>query len=427
MAGLEIRLAMEQRALAMREGAPVGALETVSRQREDCMDDVIVVGAGPTGLITALGLAQLGVRVRVLEAEPHIINSPRAAVYHWSVLDGIAKLGILDEAGNAGFRKQDYTYHVLKTGERIPYSLEILEGRTPHPYNLHLGQHQLAEIALRRLRALPTAVASFNMRVVQIEQEQTAVTVLADGDSGRQEFRAKWVIGADGAGSTVRRLSGLPFEGTTWPERFVATNVFFDFEKHGFARTTQLIDDQHGAIIAKLASDGLWRLTYMEDAELPEDTFLTRLPDAYAAIIPNMGGYRLERATPYRMHQRTAPRYRSGRLILVGDAAHVTNPTGGLGLTSGLFDSFSLYPALAAVVQDHRDDEILNRYSEIRRQIFLERVSPQACANKQLIYHANGGGADLEQALQGIRRLANDAQYRLQRLMYTKTLESPLL
>ena len=386
-----------------------------------------MVGAGPTGLITALGLAQSGVRVRVLEAEPHIINSPRAAVYHWSVLDDIEKLGLLAEAESRGFRKQDYTYQILKTGERIPYSLEVLEGRTLHPYNLHLGQHQLAEIALRALRTLPNTSVDFNARVAALDQDDDGITVVVDGAAEEIRCRASWVVGADGAGSAIRSLAGLGFEGMTWPERFVATNVFFDFERHGFARTTQLIDERHGAIIAKLNNEGLWRCTYMEDASLPEETFLERLPAAFAAIIPGGKDYRIDRASPYRMHQRSAPRFRTGRVVLVGDAAHATNPTGGLGLTSGLFDAFALYPALASVVHGRRESDVLDRYSDSRRSIFLERVSPQASANKQLIYHANGGGEGLEEALQGIRRLSTDAEYRLHRLMYTRTLATPEL
>jgi len=135
----------------------------------------------------------------------------------------------------------------------------------------------------------------------------------------------------------------------------------------------------------------------------------------------------LERASPYRMHQRSAPRYRVGRVLLAGDAAHATNPSGGLGLTSGLFDSYALYPALAAVILDGADDEVLDRYSTARREAFLQRASPQASANKRLIYHANGGGGALEEALRSLRRLATDQDYLLQRLMFTKTLETPAL
>jgi 2-polyprenyl-6-methoxyphenol hydroxylase-like FAD-dependent oxidoreductase len=390
------------------------------------MEDVIIIGGGPVGFINALGLAQAGVRVSVVEAEPQIINSPRAAVYFWSVLDGLGRLGILEDAEAAGVRKQEYTYLVKRTGERIAYSIEVLKGRTPHPYNLHLGQHRLADIAMRRLKTFPNATIRFGTRLQKLRQDAEGVTLSVVTERDTAELRAKWVIGADGAASTVRRLLGLSFDGMTWAERFVATNVYYDFERHGYSRSTLVIDDRFGAVIAILNHDGLWRCTYMEDARLPEETFLERLPGAYESILPGQGSYELERASPYRMHQRSAQQYRVGRIVLAGDAAHVTNPTGGLGLTSGLFDSYALYPALTAVVLGGADDEVLDRYAAARRDTFINRVSPQATANKHLIYHANGGGQPLEQALAGLRRLAVDPEFLCQRLMFTKTLETPL-
>jgi 3-(3-hydroxy-phenyl)propionate hydroxylase/6-hydroxy-3-succinoylpyridine 3-monooxygenase len=245
--------------------------------------------------------------------------------------------------------------------------------------------------------------------------------------NGPEEMRAKWVVGADGAASTVRQQLALDFEGMTWPERFVATNVVFDFERHHYARATFLIDEVHGAVIAKLDNFGLWRCTYMEDAALPEEGMLGRLPQVFEAILPGAGDYRIDLAAPYRMHQRSAPRYRVGRVLLAGDAAHVTNPTGGLGLTSGLLDCFALYPALVAVIKDGADTVILDRYSDARREIFLNRVSPQAVANKRLIFHANGGGTHLEEALIALRRLRTDREFLLQRLMFLKSLQTPPL
>ena len=391
------------------------------------MGHVVIVGGGPTGFINALGLAQAGVRVTVIESEPKIVDSPRAAVYHWCILEGLEKLGIREEVERTGFAKQDYTYLVLKTGERIEFSLNVLNGRTPFPYNLHLGQHRLAEIALRRLANYPNASVRFNTRLTGLTQDSDGVTLKVLTAEGPEEMRTKWVIGADGAGSTVRHQLALDFAGMTWPERFVATNVLIDFERYGYARATFLIDDRYGAVIAKLDNTGLWRLTYMEDASLPEKSFLERLPQVYAAILPGAVDYRIERAAPYRMHQRSAPRYRVGRVALAGDAAHVTNPTGGLGLTSGLLDCFALYPALAAVILEGADPEILDRYSDARREIFLNRVSPQAIANKRLIFHAQGGGKQLEDALAALRRLPTDSDFLLQRLMFLKSLETPPL
>jgi 3-(3-hydroxy-phenyl)propionate hydroxylase/6-hydroxy-3-succinoylpyridine 3-monooxygenase len=115
-----------------------------------------------------------------------------------------------------------------------------------------------------------------------------------------------------------------------------------------------------------------------------------------------------------------------GRVLLEGDAAHATNPTGGLGLTSGLFDTFVLYEALAAVILGEADDSVLDRYAEERRRIFLEMVSPQACENKRLVYHSHDP-VRLEADLRMLRRLGDDKDFLIQRLMFTKRLESPSL
>ena len=389
------------------------------------MHDAIVVGGGPTGFITALGLAQAGSKVLLIEAEDAVIDSPRAAVYHWSTLDGLERLGIREEAERTGFAKQDYLWLVRKTGERIEYDLSVLEGRTAFPYNIHLGQDRLAQIACDRLARMANAEIRFGTTLTALAQDEDSVRIRIEGPEGPQFLAARYLVGADGAGSMVRKGLGQAFEGMTWPERFVATNVYHDFESADYGLTTMVIDDEWGAVIVKIARDGLWRCTYMEDASLPERTFLERVPAAYEHLLPGEGGYRLDRAAPYRMHQRCAETFRKGRAVLVGDAAHVTNPTGGLGLTGGLFDAFALWPTLAAVLLDGADPALLDRWAEDRRRIYLEKTNPQAIANKRLVFHACGGGAELEAALDGLRAMAADPDVRLQRLMFVKSLETP--
>lgn len=391
------------------------------------MLDVLVVGGGPTGFITALGLAQAGVSVRLIEAEARIIASPRAVVYHWSVLAGLEALGIRGEAEAIGMVKNDYCWLVRETGEQIHYDLTVLASDTAWPYNIHLGQDALADLARRRLAALSHARVDFGTRLLNLTQDDAGVTATVESAAGREDIRARWVIGADGASSSVRRALGVDFEGMTWGERFVATNVHHDFAAAGYALSTMVIDARHGAVIVKITPDGPWRCTYMEDGALPEADYLARLPAAYEALLPGPGGYDLVQAAPYRMHQRCAAQFKVGRALLAGDAAHVTNPTGGYGLTTGLFDAFALYPALAAVVLGRADQSLLDRYASARRQLFLEKTSPRAIANKQLVFHANGGGASLETALVGLRRMATEPDYRREALMFVKSLETPLL
>jgi 3-(3-hydroxy-phenyl)propionate hydroxylase/6-hydroxy-3-succinoylpyridine 3-monooxygenase len=388
------------------------------------MYDVIVVGGGPTGFVTALGLAEAGVGVCLIEAEAGINASPRACVYHWSMLDGLERLGIREEAERIGYTKNDYLWFVKRTGERLPYDLEVLSRVTRFNYNIQLGQDRLAEICQRRLEAMRNAEIHWRTAFTGLSQDAEGVTVQAQSSEGPIELRARWVVGADGAGSAVRKALGLAFDGFTWPERFVATNLRHDFESGGYWQSTMVIDDRWGAVIVKITRDGLWRCTYMEDASLPVDTYEERIPAAYEHLLPGQGGYELIQSSPYKMHQRCAERFRVGRVVLTGDAAHVTNPTGGFGLTTGLFDAYALWPTLAAIVLEGANPALLDVWAGERRVVFLERTNPQACAYKDFVFHACGGGEKLEAALDGMRRMVRDPDYRLERLMFTKGLET---
>ena len=392
-------------------------------------ESVLVVGAGPVGALNALGLARAGVPVTLVDRAPGVAQSPRAAVYHWSVLDGLERLGVHEQAVARGFLKQDYEYRVFSTGERIRYGLRSLEGLVAHPHNLHLGQHVLVEVVLAELARYDSAVVRWQHELVGIDQDDDGVQATFATPEGTTTLDAGWLIGADGAGSGVRRALGMDFEGMTWPERFVATNVRYPFAERGFAQTTFLIDDVYGAVIAKLDDSpggGLWRYTYCEDAALPEDGVLERMPGFLAAVLPDPAGFELVAFAPYRMHQRAAPRFREDRVLLAGDAAHATNPTGGLGLTGGLFDTFVLQEALAAVVHGRVGEQVLDDYARERRRVFVDVVSPAASNNKRLVYHSSDPGR-LAADLAELRRLEQDEQAAVDRLMFTKSLETPSL
>ena len=392
------------------------------------MDDVIIVGGGPTGFVTALGLAQNGVKVRIIEAEDGIPSQPRAPVYHWSVLEGLHRLGVLEDCLEIGVAKKDYTWLVKQTGEIIENKLKVLEGRVPFPFNMHLGQHHMAGVVRKHLERHSTATVQFGTRCTGVTQDAEGVTVSTDGKDGPQELRARYVVGTDGAGSVVRKSLGVDFPGMTWPERFVATNIYYDFLKWGYSQAGFVIDDQYGVVYCVIDRHDLWRCTYMEDSSLPIETYQERIPEAFAHILPGDQDYRIEASSPYRMHQRSAETYRRDRVLLAGDAAHSTNPTGGFGLTSGLFDSYALVPALSAVVLEGANPEVLDRYAADRKDKFENIASPQASFNKKLVYHACGSSQALEETLGVFRRLRDDPDFQFQRLMFTKSLESkPLL
>jgi 3-(3-hydroxy-phenyl)propionate hydroxylase len=272
------------------------------------MVDVLVVGGGPVGMVTALGLARAGVSVRLIEAQASLNESPRAAVYHWSVLDGLARIGLIEDIEGIALKSDKYTYIVRNSGERISFSMRALRNHTARPYNLHLGQHRLVGVVLKKLKAQANAAVSLDRQLVGLVQDSQGVTATAQGSSGSEEIRAKWLVGADGGGSTVRKLLNLPFDGITWPERFIATNLKFDFAKYGFKNATFLVDSQFGSVIVPLNDSGSWRCTYMESSLLPEERFLERIPAAYRELLPGNDSDILDQASPYRMHQRSARR-----------------------------------------------------------------------------------------------------------------------
>lgn len=380
-------------------------------------NNVVVVGAGPVGILMALGLARHGVPVTVLERGAGVVEAPRAMVYHWSVLEGLEQLGVLDEALSRGFTKQDYRYRVLETGELISWTMEALADSERYPFNLHLGQNELAKIALEHLAGYPDAKVIWGTRVIGLDQDDRGVDVHAEGPDGTIDYRAAWVVGADGAGSAVRGALGIEFEGMTWPERFVATNVRYDFESAGYGQANMVIDPEYGCIVAKIDTTGLWRVTYMESLDLPEETVADRIPAYFAHLLGPDAHVEVDAFSPYRMHQRSAETYRRGRVILAGDAAHATNPTGGLGLTSGLFDTFVLYPALAAVIRGDAPDSVLNDYAAERRRVFLEVASPAASENKRLIYSSTDP-ARLAEDLAGLRAMVQSPERLRERLVF---------
>jgi 2-polyprenyl-6-methoxyphenol hydroxylase-like FAD-dependent oxidoreductase len=347
---------------------------------------VVVVGAGPVGFLTALGLAQRGIAVTVIDAEPAIVRSPRAAVYFHTTLGILDKLGLLEEADAIGYRNSGFAMRWPATGEIVLSDMRD----NPEPgqlitHNLHFGQHLLAELVMKHLLRFPNARVRWSHRLTGLEQDADGVRLEVATPAGPTEFRAGWVIGSDGARSTTRRLLGLEFEGHTWPDRFVATNIEYDFAAHGYADANMVIDPVDWAVIAKLGTDNLWRVTYGEDAGLDEAAILERLPERFARILPGSGPYRIDNFSPYSVHERCATSFRVGRVLLAGDAAHACNPCGGLGLTTGVIDADALITALGAVILGEASEDVLDFYAQERRRVFLEVTSPLATNFKRML------------------------------------------
>lgn len=366
--------------------------------------DVIVVGAGPVGMLTALALAQTGASVTVLEQEPHIIDSPRAAVYFPSTLLVLEDLGLLDELNEIGFQNRTFGTHIPEFGYTSVVTTVPIEG-IDYDYQLHVGQHEVARVAMEHAQKLGARVL-FNHRLTAIEDGADGVTVTAQTPDGDETFSAKWLVGADGARSTVRGLAGIEFAGHTWPERFVATNVKFDFSKLGYQQANFVCDPVNMAVIAQLDREGLWRCTYMEDSALPVETYEERIHQRYEWFMRGSKDYEIVSSSSYMLHQRAGETLHKGHVLLAGDAAHATNPCGGLGLTSGLWTGIVLADVLGAVLRGEEDEAVLDRYSDERRRVFWEVVSPAATENKRMLQERDP--AQRQQDLASVKALSDN-------------------
>jgi len=369
------------------------ALPPQSTMPETKQASVIVVGAGPVGLLCALRLAKAGsINVTILEAAAAIDQSPRAAAYQPVSVKELDRAGILDDCRKVGTFGTKVCWRKLD-GEVIAQLERNVSPEEPYE-NLLLGQHLLAGVILEHFRECEGSEIYFEKKVVAIEQDGNRGTVVVETESsdGRKEsFGADYVVGADGARSMVRRLINVGWEGFTWPENLVACNVYYPFDKYGFHDANFICDKDHWALIAKITRDGMWRVSYGDIGGLTEEELRARTPMKFEAMFPGPRPleYELAMCSPYKMHQRCASTFRVGRVLLAGDAAHICNPFGGLGLTGGLLDAAALADALIARIEGKASDWILDKYSETRRAIFQNIVNPASAQNKRRLHEGD--------------------------------------
>ena len=385
---------------------------------------VVVAGGGPVGLVTALSLARRGIEVTVYERESDLFRSPRAMSYHWSALYGLDDLGLLEPMTRRGFTLHEANFHVWSSHENVTFSLEPLQGRVTHPYNLTLGQDRFAEVVLSELEKYPNATVVWGATVSDVLPGADHVDLVVTTDGEATPVRADWLVAADGAQSRIRAALGIGFEGMTWPHKFVATNVRFDFRTLGLADTNYLIDPRLGAVVAKVQTDNLWRVTWSEDAELDEADLDERIADHLHEVIPDGAAFEILSQALYRMHQRAATTMRAGRVLLVGDSAHATNPTSGFGLVGALHDSYVLCDALGAVIYREAPESVLDRYSEERLTAFWTVSSPISTESKRLVFHSDDPDR-LEVDMKMFRRISADPLKTINYWMQGSRIETP--
>jgi 3-(3-hydroxy-phenyl)propionate hydroxylase len=349
-------------------------------------DRVFIAGAGPVGLSAAAALVRQGVPVTVFEGAGELSRESRASTFHPSTLDMLDDLGLADALVATGLIAPRVQYRTRHDGVIAAFDFSAIADVTRHPYRLQSEQHNLTRIIDGTLRGDPGYRIEFDRRVVGARQDADGVAVtLARADGGTEERRGRWLIGADGARSEVRKALDVEFEGFTWPERFLVVGTTFDFHAAvpGLDAVSYVADPTQWHFYLQIP--GMWRMMFPIAPEVSDETATSRefAKRTLATVQPTVRDEDIVHVTLYRVHQRVAKIFRVGRAFLAGDAAHINNPLGGMGMNGGIHDAINLTGRLARVWRGEAGDAELDRYDRQRRLVTLEYVQKHTIQNKR--------------------------------------------
>ncbi|MBB5708652.1 FAD-dependent oxidoreductase [Sphingopyxis panaciterrulae] len=389
---------------------------------------VLVVGAGPVGVTAAYRLAQMGIDAILLEANADCPEDMRASTFHPPSLEMMAELGVLDELEAAGLRAPVYQYRNRRTGNRVELDLAEIGDATPYPYRLQCEQFKLSRLLSTRLDAHPHGRSLFQRRILGIAQDTAGVTVSVESPLAIEQYRADYVIAADGANSTIRKWLDIEFEGFTYPERFLTLSTDYPIETHieGLAHVNYVADSAEWCVLLRVPS--LWRILVPAREDEDDETLLSdaKKNRVFAGLLGDDRPITTYHRTLYRVHQRVAHDFRKGRVILAGDAAHLNNPLGGFGMNSGIHDAWNITAKLREILLEGAEAEpLLDLYERQRRTITRQFVQSQTIKNKEMLEaEQRDGKSEQERKLE---RLATDADarrdYMLRQAMITSLRE----
>jgi len=349
-------------------------------------DYVIVVGAGPVGLVAAVSLIENNIPVIVLEASADLAVDLRASTFHPPTLEFLDKLNLADELISRGIKCPFWQFRDRKKGEIATFDLGLLKDYTNHPYRLQAEQWKLTEAARKRLDESDLAQLITDISVISIDQNSDFVTVHAKRKTGEKEvYQTRFLIGADGARSTIRAETKVGFPGLTIPEIFLSLSTTFRYDQaiEGLADISYISDPDEWLVL--LRTPTLWRVLFPTDPSLSDTEIVDadRVEERMQNLLPGKP-YEIKHKTAYRVHERVADKYVHGRVFLAGDAAHLNNPLGGMGMNGGIHDAINLTDKLTEVWRG-APVSLMDRYERQRRKVAIETVQAQALRNRTVL------------------------------------------
>ena len=360
---------------------------------------VIIAGAGPVGLVTALGLAQKGISVLVLEKNS--IEVPpqwRGSTIHPPTLAIFDELGLADEIIAGAIKVEVLQYRDLEIEEVVNFGYDCLDGQVKFPFRLQFEQYKVLKLLRTAASSNSKIEIKYNTLIESVTQDSDGVSVQVTNNGATHILRADWLVGADGSHSAVRKALGIELDGFTYPYPTTVVATPFKFEDHfaGLAPVTYWSGPT--GRLSMIRTPDIWRIamtTPLEGVDISSDDrgsiseptqdfivaidlLLSRLPGVSLADLE------LKQYEVYRSHQRIAREFSVDRVALAGDAAHLTTTNGGMGLNSGVQDAAALVKALEAAIAQNSSGPI-SQYAKERKEFCTNFLQPTTTTNHKTV------------------------------------------
>ncbi|WP_432050949.1 FAD-dependent oxidoreductase [Verrucosispora sp. NA02020] len=373
---------------------------------------VVVLGGGPVGMVTALALARYDIGVVVLEQGHDEVRSEwRGSTVHPPTLELLDELDLAAPVLAEAVRVRRLDYRDLELTESAQFSYDLLEGETRYPFRLQYEQYKLVRQLRRAVAETPNVDLRFGHEVVGLRQDDTGVELEVAVDGGRRTVSCHWAVAADGAHSTARKLLDVPFPGFTYPSMSLVVATPFRFEDAVPDLSEVGYWSGPRGRFSLIRTPDIWRAALSTNTGVDDEPPTGTHPDFLAAVelllgspTPPDGLLPLHQHQMYRSHQRLADSFRIGRVLLAGDAAHLSSTTGGMGLNSGIHDAM----AVAAALAESDQETATTAYAQRRRSIAERFVQPTTTENRTSADAADLAGR--RERLVRLRAVADNAE-----------------
>jgi 3-(3-hydroxy-phenyl)propionate hydroxylase len=373
---------------------------------------VVVIGAGPVGLCLSLALAQEGIPVTLIEAlsgDNFLEQVPRAGTNHPATLEMFDRIGLYARLEPRGIVAPVFHYWDRAEDRLVAaFDHRHLKDDTRFPYVLQCERIKIVEEALDMARATPTIDVRLGTAFRRFVQNGTGVVAhVVDAAGDEDAVEGAYLVSCEGARSIVRKELDIEFEGFTYSDLTLNIEVAYDFRRHGYAERNYISDpDEWSNLFHWKGPPDRWRVHFplepgQEEVACRPEALQARMQ----AFLPIGREFEIVGTNVYTVHQRVAKKFRLGRAILAGDAAHVNSPIGAMGMNSGVHDAFNLADKLAQILRGEAGEEILDRYERQRRHVAIQHTQAQTIRNERLLAERNP-----EQRKKNLEQLARTAE-----------------